>query len=60
MTDETAQPLMKRVKSYFGMTMEELKTEYKELSVEDRNDLVEEFNKMGLPTIIKKPVEVAK
>ncbi|KKN72117.1 hypothetical protein LCGC14_0414030 [marine sediment metagenome] len=46
--------LVLRIKNYFEMTAPQCRREYVELSREDREWFVEEFNAMGLPTTMKK------
>lgn len=45
--------LAKQIKEFFGMSASECMREYKQLSEADKQYFVEEFNRAGMPTILK-------
>lgn len=51
MAEET-KTLINRVRDFFGMTATQCRTEYVQLTDQDKLDLVEEFNKAGMPTVL--------
>jgi hypothetical protein len=48
--------LVQRIKDYFGMESRDLMNDYKKLTDTDKAWFVDEFNRMGLPTALKKAI----
>lgn len=47
--------LVKRLREYFAMSARDLMIDYKKLTDEDKQWFIDEFNKMGLPTVLSEP-----
>lgn len=52
-TQTETKSLVKRLMEFFQMNATELRKEYAQLSDKDKQELVDAFNKAGMPTSLK-------